>query len=118
MLKQSASGPPLAKRCLIVTPTSLTVCWLRGRSRLNTVVVQRNWFKEVKKWLGLERMRAIVVCDDDKEAVASKIRHFKSSGARERGFAFRFCDDRDVRGCRAGVDHLVRTSAHSRRRTE
>ena len=45
ILRQSPSGKPTVAKAIVVTPSSLT----------------RNWVAEVRKWLGDERMRTIVI---------------------------------------------------------
>ncbi|XP_078317379.1 DNA repair and recombination protein RAD54B-like isoform X2 [Crassostrea virginica] len=44
------SGKPIIKRALIITPGSLV----------------KNWFLEIKKWLGTERLRAFAVSSDNR----------------------------------------------------
>jgi DNA repair and recombination protein RAD54B len=63
VLKQGTPAlgmPTIARRALIAVPTSLTA----------------NWVKEIKKWLGPERLRPLSIIDDDKAAIADKLRTF------------------------------------------
>ena len=65
-LKQSKHGSPLAKRAIIVTPTyhyfhnSKTILFfyfkINSISKLNRSLTN-NWHKEIKKWLGFERLK-------------------------------------------------------------
>jgi DNA repair and recombination protein RAD54B len=66
VLKQGTPAlgmPVIAKRAVIAVPTSLTA----------------NWAKEIKKWLGPERLRPISIIDDDKAAIADKLRTFATA---------------------------------------
>jgi DNA repair and recombination protein RAD54B len=66
VLKQGTPAlgmPVIAKRAVIAVPTSLTA----------------NWAMEIKKWLGPERLRPISIIDDDKVAIADKLRTFAAA---------------------------------------
>ena len=90
-LKQGTSalgGTPIAKRALIVVPTSLTRNWYCSICFIFLVLKPSNCkfdifisirAKEIKKWLGAERLRPLVIVDDDKATIADKLRTFKNT---------------------------------------
>jgi superfamily II DNA or RNA helicase len=58
MLKQGPHGVPLVRKALIIAPSSLT----------------KNWKAEIRRWLGAERLRPLVVGDESsKKAAASSL---------------------------------------------
>lgn len=54
-------GKPVARRCVVVCPSSLT----------------RNWEDEVRRWLGVERLRCLVVQPKKEARIADQINDFK-----------------------------------------
>ncbi|ELR14933.1 DNA repair and recombination protein RAD54B, putative [Acanthamoeba castellanii str. Neff] len=65
LLKQGPNGTPASKKALVITPTSLT----------------KNWYHEVKRWLGLERLHALVIgqAASKKEETLKVLDEFKTS---------------------------------------
>eukprot|EP01124_Arcella_intermedia_P003152 TRINITY_DN11712_c0_g2_i1.p1 TRINITY_DN11712_c0_g2~~TRINITY_DN11712_c0_g2_i1.p1 ORF type:complete len:902 (-),score=298.63 TRINITY_DN11712_c0_g2_i1:2366-4678(-) len=60
LLKQGPTGPA-AQKVIIVTPSSLV----------------KNWGKEVKKWLGNERLKAVLIGEENRTQSIQKIKDFK-----------------------------------------
>ncbi|KAH7517973.1 hypothetical protein FEM48_Zijuj09G0121200 [Ziziphus jujuba var. spinosa] len=61
LLRQGFDGKPMAKKAIIVTPTSLV----------------SNWEAEIKKWVG-ERVELIALCESTRDDVVSGIDSFTS----------------------------------------
>ncbi|KAK9862147.1 hypothetical protein WJX84_007326 [Apatococcus fuscideae] len=62
LLKQGPQGRPSLKKVIVVTPSSLT----------------SNWAAEIKKWLGTERLKAMIL-QPGSEAAQQASRHSSST---------------------------------------
>eukprot|EP01133_Synstelium_polycarpum_P012145 gene12145-14211_t len=63
LMRQSANGPPLVRRAIIVTPATLV----------------GNWRKEIIRWLGTERIKPITLSDSGTKTARTQIEEFASS---------------------------------------
>jgi SNF2 family DNA or RNA helicase len=60
LMKQSQHPQRVPKKTIIVTPSTLV----------------KNWMKEIKAWLGLERLNALAISESKKSATVSKLHDF------------------------------------------